>query len=129
MNCANIAVLVLFLIKDLRSEEIPDDKEEMSDIMAVFLRPQKVTEEEVSISKEKKICLVCKGKVSGFNFLCRECESFYCEKCYIALTGLENLCWACDAVLDGSKPFKRLEKEVKEIKVDENIQKRDFKKS
>ncbi len=106
--------------KDVSKENIIEKR---ANILGIFTRPEKITEEEVSISKEKKICLVCKGKVSGINFLCRECESFYCEKCYNALIGIENLCWACDAVLDESKPFKRLEKEEKETLVDEKVRK------
>jgi len=115
---------VYHLRKLTKSEAIIEkDETKLHDLLGTFMRPQKVTEEEVSISKEKKICLVCKGKVLGINFLCRECESFYCEKCYRALTNLENMCWACDAALDESKPVKRLEKEEKEVKVDEKTRK------
>lgn len=77
-------------------------------------RPDVITEEEVSISKEKKICLVCKGKVLSFSFICPECETFYCEKCARAMIDLENVCWACDKPLDSSKPFKSY-KEQEEI--------------
>ena len=128
-----LVVLYIFyrLVSIIKNEQLIESgeiskekaKEKKLDILGTFTKPQKITEEEVSISKERKICLVCKGKVSGINFLCRECESFYCEKCYNALTGMENLCWACEAVLDESKPFKRLEKEEKEIRVDEKFRK------
>jgi len=74
-------------------------------------RPDVITEEEVSISKEKKICLVCKGKVLSFSFICPECETFYCEKCAKAIIGLENACWACNKPLDESKPFKPYKKQ------------------
>ena len=63
-------------------------------------RKEDITEEEVSISKEKKICLVCKGRILRFNFVCPECESFYCDKCVRAIIDLENACWACNTQLD-----------------------------
>ena len=86
--------------------------EDSPDILSMFVRPQKLTEEEVSISKEKKICLVCKGKVSGFEtFLCLECETFYCHKCVRALIEMENMCWACSAPIDKSKSVKPFKKE------------------
>lgn len=70
-------------------------------------RPNQITEEEVSISKEKKICLVCKGKLSGYNiFVCRNCDAFYCENCARALENLENACWVCNEPIDKSKPIR-----------------------
>ncbi len=91
----------------------------------MFSKPQKITEEEVSISKEKKICLVCKGKISRFTYVCPDCESFYCEKCYRAVVNLENACWACNTALDESRPVKLdMEKEeVVDIEVSEKPQK------
>ena len=74
-------------------------------------RPDVITEEEVSISKEKKICLVCKGKVLSFSFICPECETFYCGNCAKAIMDLENACWACNQPLDASKPFKPYKKQ------------------
>lgn len=88
-------------------------------ILQAFSRPQKLTEDEVSISKEKKICLVCKGRVLGITLICRECEAFYCEKCFRALSDLENACWACDTALDESKPLKIAKKEEeKEVEIE-----------
>ena len=82
-------------------------------------RPDVINEEEVSISKEKKICLVCKGKVLSFSFICPECETFYCENCAKAIINMENACWACNQPLDESKPSKPYKKE-EEIYVDLN---------
>lgn len=79
-------------------------------------RPNLITEEEVSISKEKKICLVCKGSLSGYNiFVCPSCATFYCENCARALENLENACWVCNEPIDKSKPI-RLEK-IKEPQI------------
>jgi len=97
---------------------IEKDETKLHDLLGTFTRPQKVTEEEVMISKEKKICLVCKGKVGGYNFLCTECGAFYCEKCAHALTNLENVCWVCDMPFDKSKPSKPFEKAEEEIDIE-----------
>ncbi|MFX1340551.1 MAG: hypothetical protein ACFFDK_18220 [Promethearchaeota archaeon] len=107
-------ILVIFGITQMKKvkssisrvsfEKTKDQKTE--DIFKGFTRPQKLTEEEVSVSIEKKICLVCKGEVVGINFICKECKTSYCERCYNALTNLENVCWACDSTLDESKPSK-----------------------
>ncbi len=107
------------LLSYYRSDDAKNKEEQQSSLFSMFSRPQKLTEEEVSISKEKKICLVCKGKVIGITFICRGCESFYCKKCYKALTELENQCWACDNVLDESKPVKLDKKEdLKELELE-----------
>jgi len=68
------------------------------------LTPQ-LTEEKVAISTEKKICLVCRGEVFGFSYICK-CGAIYCENCARALTNLENVCWACEVPIDYSKPMK-----------------------
>lgn len=78
--------------------------------------PHKITEEEVSHYKEKKICLVCKANIEGFNnYICPKCEVLYCDHCAHSLIDLENTCWVCDAPLDESipsKPYKRKEVET-----------------
>ena len=88
-------------------------------------RPDQITEEEVSISKEKKICLVCKGDVSGINYICTECGAFYCMKCSQAIIDLENACWACNAPIDESKPVKPFEREEEKVVVEKEIKKMD----
>jgi hypothetical protein len=91
-------------------------------ILSVFIRPRKVTEEEVSVSKDKKICLVCKGKVGRVMYMCPECNALYCIKCFTALSNLENACWVCNTPLDESMPSKPFEKEKKEkIEVEEKM--------
>ncbi len=93
--------------------------EEESLIRAVGLdlsKRREITEEEVSISKEKKICVVCKGKAIGYNiFICPNCDTVYCQKCVQTLSNLENTCWACNVPLDPSKPFKLYQEEEIEI--------------
>ena len=98
-----------------------------SSLFRIAQRPDQVTEEEVSISKEKKVCLVCKSKVQKYNvFICSGCETFYCHNCAHALEDLENACWVCNEPIDESKPTKPFKKEEEEdIKItqksDKNI--------
>ncbi|MCK4383493.1 MAG: hypothetical protein KAW66_09395, partial [Candidatus Lokiarchaeota archaeon] len=75
----------------------------------------------VVISKETKICLVCRGEVFGFSYVCK-CGANYCEHCARALSNLENVCWACEVPIDYSKPVKPF-KEEKRVKVDEKAKK------
>jgi len=119
-----VLVLLLFVIfslffvfKSIKTQTISEDVEEIKDFLGAFTKPEKITEEEVSISKEKKICLVCKGKVGGIMFMCKECGAFYCAKCSNALSDLENACWACGEPFDESKPSKPYKKE-EEIQVE-----------
>ncbi len=126
LTLAVILVFVLLRIKKVIQVEITGrDAEQGPNILAMFARPQRVTEEEVSISKEKKICLVCKGKLARYNiFLCPECNTFYCSKCANALSDLENACWVCEVPFDESKPVR-----LSEIKEEEEFGKNnDFKK-
>jgi tetratricopeptide (TPR) repeat protein len=64
-----------------------------------------VSEEKVAIHKEKKICLVCRGEVLKFSYIC-ECGAIYCENCARAVSNLENVCWACETQIDTLKPVK-----------------------
>ncbi len=122
-----ISVECAFFLKSVLKEEGASTKKSV-DVTGIFTRPETITEEEVSISKEKKVCLVCKGKLGGFNkyiFMCPDCNAFYCEKCSKALSNLENTCWACYAPINPSKPSKPLEQEEKEeVVVEEGVPKK-----
>ena len=94
------------------------------DLFRIIKRPEQITEEEISISKEKKNCLVCKGNVSGINYICTECGAFYCMKCSQAISNLENACWVCNVPIDKSKPVKSIKKvELDDIEISENTKK------
>ena len=82
-----------------------------------------VVEEKVAIHKEKKICLVCRGVVLRFSYIC-ECGAIYCENCARALTNLENVCWACDVPIDYSKPIKPFKEKAEDIKGQEKAKKK-----
>jgi hypothetical protein len=87
------------------------DNVSISSIESMFAaKPSKISEEEVTFYREQKICLICKGKVVKFNFIC-ECDALYCFKCATALIEIENLCWACNNPLDESEPVKPYQKE------------------
>ena len=117
-----------YTISTIKTQKIFDSKEEQRDVLRAFTKPQKITEEEVSISKEKKICLVCKGKVFRNNiYLCPECSTFYCSKCSEALSDLENACWVCEVPFDESKPVNLLEKKEEDVIVKGVDQKKNIK--
>jgi len=82
-----------------------------------------VSEEKITVSKEKKICLVCRGEVLKFSYIC-ECGVIYCENCARALTNLENVCWACEVPIDSLKPVKQFKEEAERIKVQEKSKKK-----
>ncbi|MFW9942979.1 MAG: tetratricopeptide repeat protein [Candidatus Thorarchaeota archaeon] len=81
------------------------------------LLTSQLIETKVVIHKEKKICLVCRGEVLRFSYIC-ECGSIYCENCARALTNLENVCWSCEAPIDYLKPVKPSKEEAEEINID-----------
>lgn len=87
-------------------------------------KPAVITEEEVIFHKEKKICLVCKKKISRIMYTCPECDALYCIKCSDALTDMENACWVCETPFDESKPVKITEREEK-ISVEKSNQKKE----
>jgi len=106
-------ILSIKFIKFLRTEDNIQEKHQAG-LIGVFTQPQKITEEEVSIYRDKAICLVCKGVVANFSYICSNCKALYCNKCVKALMDMENVCWACDSQLDENKPIKKKEV-VKEI--------------
>ncbi|MFX1572371.1 MAG: tetratricopeptide repeat protein [Promethearchaeota archaeon] len=98
-----------------------DDKIEIVVQDSTILTAQ-VREEKVDIYKKKKICLVCRGEVLRFSYIC-ECGTIYCENCARALTNLENACWTCEAPIDYTKPVK-LYKEEENKKIEEKGKKK-----
>jgi len=114
-----IYTLFYLIIKNTRSELASTlekkEKTMQTDVLGIFTRPQKITEEEVTVSKEKKVCLVCKSKIGGKNFMCFKCGTFYCSKCSEALSNLENVCWVCNTQIDLSKPVKLYVEEEEEL--------------
>ena len=98
---------------NLKSEKISEKREEFKEILGTFVRPRRITEEEVTYHKEQKICLVCKGKVSGYNNYICKCDTLYCEKCGKTLEDLENACWVCSTPFNALKPSRPFDYEEK----------------
>jgi len=124
-----ICIIYFLVIKNIRSEIISDCREAekgvKSQVLGIFTRPQKVTEEEVTFHREQKICLVCKGKLLRSIYLCPECDALYCIKCSDALCTMENVCWSCYTPIDPAKPVKLKEKEEKnDIEISKDISKK-----
>jgi len=88
----------------------------------VMMKTQ-IVEDKVAIHKEKKICLVCRGEVLRFSYIC-ECGAMYCENCARAVSNLENVCWACEVPIDYSKPVKPFKDEMEKMKDKEKAKKK-----
>ncbi|TKJ19518.1 MAG: hypothetical protein CEE43_15275 [Promethearchaeota archaeon Loki_b32] len=104
---------------DLREEEISlSDRIKlagMDEHMEHLLRNRatlttQVKEEQITVHKERKICLVCKGDILGFMYAC-SCDALYCEKCARALSEIENVCLVCNTPIDITKPIKPYKEE------------------
>jgi len=87
------------------------------------MRPDQITEEEITFHKERKICLVCKANLSRVMYTCPKCDALYCIKCSDTLSNLENACWVCNTPFDDSKPTKPY-KMIKEAGVKKNKKKK-----
>ena len=74
-----------------------------------------IVEDDILISKEKHICLIHKGPIEGYTYIC-DCGSYYCLKCLDAIKENENACWSCGKVIDPTKPVKKIE-EVEDIDI------------
>lgn len=113
-----ILVPTIYIYNQSKVEDHPQKSNLMRqgkelNVMNMFSRPSTLTENEVSISKEKQICLVCKNKLGGSIFLCSTCGALYCEKCAKILEDMENACWMCEAPFNETKPVK-IEKDIEE---------------
>lgn len=87
-------------------------------IFRLTKKPAQITEEEVTFHREKKICLICKGKALKFTYICPDCEALYCENCARALSSLENACWVCNAQIVDSKPSKPFRRDEDAIELE-----------
>jgi len=124
-----VYIIFFFIIKNIRSEIVSEGQEAEkgleSKVLGIFTRPQKVTEDDVIFHRERKICLVCKGKLIRSIYLCPECDALYCIKCSEAISTMENECWACYTPIDPDKPVKLKEKEEdKDNKIFKDIKKK-----
>lgn len=74
-----------------------------------MMKMERTAVKEITVFKDLKTCLVCKGEVDGFNvYICPSCNSIYCKGCAESLVDIENECWSCNSPIDKSKPIKSL---------------------
>ena len=127
----NIEVVVFFLIIpviiiDLKLSSRHKIKEKVyekdlellqkeTEIEALKKQRAEITEDDIIISKEKQTCLVHKGPIRGYSFICPECGAFYCIKCVDAIIVIENACWSCENPIDRSKPVKKVDAYEEEV--------------
>ena len=90
-----------------------EEKEEL--IASLEKQRKELNEEDIGIFKQTYICLVHKGPVEGVIFLCPHCKSYYCLKCYEAITKVENECWSCNNPLD---PLKKVKKYIEKGEIE-----------
>ncbi len=93
-------------------------RKDTSNIKEYIKQREEIVEDDIILSKEKHFCLVHKGPIEGYNFICPTCGAYYCIRCVEAIKELENACWSCGKPLDPSLPTKTLEEEydIKPIK-------------
>lgn len=119
-----VFVLIFFLtVRMIKADTLNQKRDDGPDFLGIFAKPKKITEEEVTISKEKKICLVCKTKLSRLLYMCPECSALYCTKCANALIDLENTCWVCETAIDETKPTKPTPFKEEEPKDEKSVHK------
>lgn len=116
-NVIAFYIMYMGLREETEKVEVAKDDVKVEGELFRITRPRKITEEEVTFYKEKKICLVCKGSALKFTYICNNCEALYCSKCAEALSNRENQCWACDAPIDDSKPIKPQEPYEEGVKI------------
>lgn len=89
------------------------------DFQSHMVKTEQITEKEVTVYKNSKKCVVCKGNVGGFNiYMCPRCDSIYCRMCAQAVVEIENACWTCESPIDEARPSKPFEQEEEEITIE-----------
>jgi hypothetical protein len=113
------------LTRNLRTKEIPREfvkkRKKFKDSLGMFSKPEKITEQEISVAIEKKICLVCKGAGLRYTYICPKCNVIYCVKCAKTLEKMENACWVCNNPFDESKPVMLEEKLEEDLVVEKGV--------
>jgi len=95
-------IAILGVIFGRRSRKTLREKEaELEDLRG---QREEITEGDITLSKEKHICLVHKGAIEGYSWICPSCGAYYCFRCIEALKDSENVCWSCENPIDPDKP-------------------------
>lgn len=111
-------LVILIIVIQIRKGFKIELYTERNNLLAMFSRPKKITEEEVAVSKEKQICIVCKNQIVRNTYVCPDCKSFYCFICKNALITTENACWVCETPFDETKPVKFAVKEEEKVTIE-----------
>ena len=89
------------------------------EFQAHMIKKEQMVEEEVTVYKDLKTCLVCKGSAGGFNiYVCPQCNSIYCKGCAETVVEIENACWTCESPIDKARPSKPFEQEEEKISIE-----------
>jgi hypothetical protein len=78
----------------LTEEEIKFYRTALVDTL-LHLKPREM-DAHLSLYREHKICLACKGDVVRFHYICPKCKALYCFICYELLSDINNSCWVCN---------------------------------
>ncbi len=90
-----------------------------------IMKMERVEQKEVTVYKDLKTCVVCKGNAGGFNiYVCPKCNSIYCKGCAKAVVEIENACWTCESPIDVTRPSKPFEQEEEEIIIEGKSEKK-----
>jgi hypothetical protein len=91
------------------------------EIIALNKQKAEITEDDIILSKEQRFCLVHKGVIEGYNFICPECGSYYCVRCVEALKETDNECWSCGTSFDLTKKKPKKEDRFEDIIADRSV--------
>ncbi len=99
-------------------------KKSQTELKTLKAEREQITENDITISKEKHLCLVHKGPIEGYSYICPKCGAYYCAKCIEVLKKAENECWSCGTSLDPSMAKKSVAKKAMDEKIakDKEIQ-------
>ncbi|MCP4760802.1 MAG: hypothetical protein GY870_03405, partial [archaeon] len=123
--------------KDISKEKFIDDYETFRD-KNNELKPtidetkqlhQKLVKQEefkhveagITSYKEKRICIVHKGHITGLVYICPTCETYYCEKCAETLKGSGDKCWSCGEILEINTSKNAINSNISVIKPKQDI--------
>ena len=73
------------------------------------------TEAEMGIEKQKFVCIVHKGHIEGDNYLCPNCQTFYCVKCAKALRDKGEQCWSCGSKIIVAETKTEIQGRIREL--------------
>jgi hypothetical protein len=110
---SSLSVVALGLIRKSKKKI----RERDAELEALKKQREELTEEEISLSKEKHICLVHKGQVERYSFVCPGCRAHYCARCVEAIKEIDNECWSCGTPFDATKISKPKDEKLDEVSV------------